>query len=113
VQQNLNADIFSGYMMSADPFNANSNNTTYALNAGWDQTAWDIAYNNVMAPVATVLQVTAGSAQYAPFYAWAKLLRVEAMHRISDIYGPIVYLHYGVTNSDGSVTYDWQQAVYT
>ncbi len=113
VQQNLNADIFSGYMMSADPFNANSNNTTYALNPGWDQTAWDLAYSGVMAPTATVLQITAGNPQYAPFYAWAKLLRVVAMHRVADIYGPIVYSHYGTTNADGSVTYDSQQDAYT
>jgi hypothetical protein len=114
LQQNLNADIYSGYMMSPDDgFNAGQNNETYFLDIpGWNQTPWDQAYNNVMAPIATVLQSAQG-AQYAPFYAWAKLLRVEAMHRVSDIFGPIVYSHYGVTNSDGSVTYDAQQAVYT
>jgi hypothetical protein len=114
LQQNLNADIYSGYMMSPDDgFNAGQNNETYYLDIpGWNQTPWDQAYNNVMAPIATVLQSTQG-AQYAPFYAWAKLLRVEAMHRVSDIFGPIIYSHYGTTNSDGSVTYDAQQAVYT
>jgi hypothetical protein len=114
LQQNLNADIYSGYMMSPDDgFNAGQNNETYFLDIpGWNQTPWDQAYNNVMAPIATVLQSAQGT-QYAPFYAWAKLLRVEAMHRVSDIFGPIVYSHYGVTNADGSVSYDSQQAVYT
>ena len=113
VQQNLNADIFSGFMMSSTPFNGNINNTNYGLVPGWNNQAWDLAYSNVMAPIGTVLQATAGNPQYAPFYAWAKILRVEAMHRISDIYGPIIYSHYGTTNSDGSVTYDSQQAAYT
>ena len=113
VQQNLNADIFSGFMMSSTPFNGNLNNTNYSLVPGWNGSAWDLAYQNVMAPIATVLQATAGTPKYAPFYAWAKLLRVEAMHRVSDIYGPIIYSHYGTTNADGSVTYDSQQAAYT
>jgi hypothetical protein len=113
VQQNLNADIYSGFMMSPDPFQGGVNNTNYALVSGWNGTAWDLAYGNVMAPIGTVLQATAGSTTYAPFYAWAKLLRVEAMHRVSDIYGPIIYSKYGVTNPDGSVTYDSQQAAYT
>jgi len=113
VQQNLNADIYSGFEMSPDPFQGGINNTNYALVPGWNSTAWDLAYSNVMAPIGTVLQATAGSSQYAPFYAWAKLLRVEAMHRISDIYGPIIYSKYGTTNSDGSVTYDSQEAAYT
>jgi hypothetical protein len=99
VQQNLNADIFSGFMMSSTPFNGNVNNTNYGLVPGWNSSAWDLAYSNVMAPIATVLATTAGKPQYAPFYAWAKLLRVEAMHRISDIYGPIIYTHYGTTPS--------------
>jgi len=113
VQQNLNADIFSGFMMSSTPFNGNLNNTNYSLVPGWNGSAWDLAYQNVMAPIATVLSATVGNPQYAPFYAWAKLLRVEAMHRVSDVYGPIIYSHYGATNSDGSVTYDSQQAAYT
>jgi hypothetical protein len=113
VQQNLNADIFSGFMMASTPFNGNINNTNYSMVPGWNGSAWDLAYQNVMAPIATVLQATAGTPKYAPFYAWAKLLRVEAMHRVSDIYGPIIYSHYGATNSDGSVTYDSQQAAYT
>jgi hypothetical protein len=113
VQQNLNADIFSGFMMSSTPFNGNVNNTNYGLVPGWNNQAWDLAYQDVMGPISTVLTATAGISADAPFYAWAKLLRVEAMHRISDIYGPIIYSHYGTTNSDGSVTYDSQQAAYT
>src|ERR1700759_3746540 len=31
LQQNLIADVYSGYMMSPDPFQSNVNNTNYAL----------------------------------------------------------------------------------
>jgi len=114
IQQNLNADIYSGYMMSSDPFYTNNqNNTNYFMVDAWNSQFWDLAYNSVMAPIATVLQATKGNNQFAPFYAWAKILRVEAMHRLSDQMGPIVYSHYGQTNPDGSSTYDSQQDVYT
>ncbi len=49
---------------------------------------------------------------YPDFIAWARILRVEAMHRVSDIYGPIIYTQYGKVNADGSVTYDSQKDAY-
>ncbi len=40
------------------------------------------------------------------------LLKVVAAHRVSDIFGPIVYTNYGKINADGSITYDSQQEAY-
>jgi hypothetical protein len=111
LQQNLIADVYSGYMMSPDPFQSNVNNTNYALVDGWNSYPWDWAYNNVMSNVNSVLKQTTDP-QYAPYHEWAKILRVEAMHRVSDIYGPIIYSHYGIINDDGSVDYDSQKDVY-
>ncbi len=111
LQQNLIADVYSGYMMSPDPFQNGQNNTNYALVDDWDGYPWDWSYNNVMNNIASVLRATSDP-QYASFYQWAKILRVEAMHRVSDIYGPIVYTHYGQINPDGSVSYDTQKDVY-
>lgn len=111
LQQNLAGDVFSGYFMSADPFNSNTNNTNYFLMDGWNFYPWDYAYNNVMKPTQNVLKATTDP-KYASFHAWAKIIRVEAMHRVSDIYGPIIYTHYGQTNPDGSVAYDSQKDVY-
>ncbi|MGN6531871.1 MAG: SusD/RagB family nutrient-binding outer membrane lipoprotein, partial [Ginsengibacter sp.] len=111
LQQNLIGDVYSGYFMSADPFNSNTNNTNYFLMDGWNFYPWDYAYNNVMKPIQNVLNSTTDP-KYASFHAWAKIVRVEAMHRVSDIYGPIIYTHYGETNKDGSVTYDSQKDAY-
>lgn len=111
LQQNLNGDVYSGYFMSADPFNSNTNNTNYFLMDGWNFYPWDYAYNNVMNSTQNVLKATT-EPQYASFHAWAKIVRVEAMHRVSDVYGPIIYTHYGQTNPDGSVTYDSQKDAY-
>ena len=111
LQQNLIADVYSGYMMSPDPFQSNVNNTNYFLVDGWNSYPWDWAYNNVMNNIKSVLDQTTDP-KYASYRAWAKILRVEAMHRVSDIYGPIIYTHYGTTNADGSVTYDSQKDAY-
>src|SRR5574338_228957 len=111
LQQNLIGDVYSGYMMSADPFNSNTNNTNYFLMDGWNFYPWDFAYNNVMKATQNVLNATTDP-KYASFHAWAKIVRVEAMHRVSDIYGPIIYTHYGQSNADGRVTYDSQKDAY-
>ncbi len=110
LQQNLIADIYSGYMMSPTPFSGNTNNTNYALVAGWNSYPWSDAYDMVMKPVAKIKTLTEG--KYDNFYAWSLILKVEAMHRVSDIYGPIIYSKFGQLNADGSVDYDSQKDAY-
>jgi hypothetical protein len=107
VQQNLNADFYSGYMMSADPFGGN-NNTTYALNAGWNTFAFDEPYQHVMS---NWLQIkTRGQKSNPDFYAVALILKVEAVHRVADAFGPIPYTKFG--SGAFSVPYDSQQGAY-
>ena len=115
LQQNLIADVYSGYMMPPTPFRGNTNNMNYDLVPGWNEWTWRVAYGNdfgtsVMAPTKSVIDL-AGD-KYPHFGAWAKILRVEAMHRVTDTYGPIVYRNYGNLNEDGSVSYESQEAVY-
>ena len=43
-------------------------------------------------------------------WAWAQLLRVSAMQRLTDTYGPIPYSK--VSSTDLYVTYDSQEDVY-
>ncbi|PUZ30354.1 Susd and RagB outer membrane lipoprotein [Chitinophaga costaii] len=109
LQQNLIADVYSGYMMSPDPFRGNISNLNYSLVDGWNGYPFSLAYANVMSPVAYVARQ--GARTDAPdFWAVALILKVEAMHRVTDIYGPIPYSHYG-EDATKSV-YDDQQTVY-
>lgn len=108
VQQNLNADLFSGYMMSADPFGGN-NNTTYALRADWNSYPFDEAYQHIMANWKQIKQ--RGQTTNPDLYAVALILKVEALHRVCDIYGPLPYTKYA--SAAFSVPYDTQQQVYT
>lgn len=110
VQQNLNADVYSGYMMSPTPFAGNVNNLNYSFIDGWNTNIWSVPYTNIMPPCKFVIDRAYG--KFNDFYAWAKILRVLGMHRVSDIYGPIIYSHYGEINEDGSITYDTQEEVY-
>ncbi|QJB33377.1 SusD/RagB family nutrient-binding outer membrane lipoprotein [Chitinophaga oryzae] len=110
LQQNLNADIFSGYMMSPTPFEGNINNMNYGLLYYWNVHPWNEAYRWVMKPC-VFTQQKAGD-KYPDFYAWATIMKVEAMHRISDIFGPIIYKHFGEINNDNVFEYDSQQQAY-
>lgn len=110
LQQNLLGDVYSGYMMPPTPFRGNNNNMTYALVDGWNGFVWSVAYGDVMAPLAN--SDRKGGEAFPNFNAWAKIVRVEAMHRVSDHFGPIVYSTYGKPNENGQFMYDCQADVY-
>jgi hypothetical protein len=108
VQQGLQGDIWSGYMATGTAFASGSNNTTYNLIDGWNGFAWGSAYSDVMANVYKVEQLT--KEKYPQVYGMALVLKVQAMHRIADIYGPCVYSKFGSTEK--TVEYDSQQEAY-
>lgn len=108
VQENLNADIFSGFMMTADA-GFNPNNHTYDLNPGWNTAPFDIGFGTVMANWVQIKGRTVSSSQ--DFLAVADILKVEAMHRVTDVYGPMPYTQVGVKAL--SVPYDDQKTIYT
>ncbi|MEO6547835.1 MAG: SusD/RagB family nutrient-binding outer membrane lipoprotein, partial [Ferruginibacter sp.] len=111
LQQNLMGDVYSGYMMPPTPFASNSNNMNYNLVDGWNTYAWNPAYTGVMLPLSKVEPLTKTAAP--EIYAMSKIIKVEAMHRVSDIFGPIIYSKYRQVNADLSVDFDSQQAAYT
>lgn len=108
--QNLNADIWGGYMASATPFAGNSNNQTYNVN--WNDFAWDYTYAHMMSNVSTIREECADSptGEFNHFRAVCDILTVEGMHRMSDLYGPIIYTNYGKSAYGGN--YDSQKTAY-
>jgi hypothetical protein len=110
LQQNLNADLWSGYMATPTPFKgAAGDNSNYNYVNGWNGFIWDLAYTDVMANAFQLERLTKG--KYDQFYALSLILKVEGMHRTTDIFGPIVYSKFGTT--DKNVPYDAQADVYT
>lgn len=119
LQQNLMGDLYAGYMTPPNPFgNLNNNNNTYNLQDGWNVALWGCAYgsytpsaeNSVMPVCKYLAELTQKDNPH--FYAWMKVLKVLTMHRIADVYGPIIYSKFGQLNADGSVDYDSQKDAY-
>ena len=111
VMQNLNADIFSGYMASATDFAGGVNNQTYALNAGWNDSAWDYNYGYGLPNTTRI--TTRCQEEYevfSHFDAINKILKVMTVSRLSDQYGPVIYTHFGESKTGG--TYDSAQDAY-
>ncbi|WP_027137724.1 RagB/SusD family nutrient uptake outer membrane protein [Gaetbulibacter saemankumensis] len=108
LQQNLNADVYSGYLTNPRPFVAGANNTTYSLVSGWNNFIWSVPYSNVMNNVSEISKLT--EADYPTLHAVALILKVAAMHRVSDVFGPIVYTNFGDLENAG--VYDSQEEAY-
>jgi hypothetical protein len=107
-QQSLNADAFSGYEMSADP-GFGPCNYNYNMLTGWNQQTFDSGFQHAMADWREIKLNARPQDQH--FVAMALILKVEAMHRITDVYGPLPYTHFGLNSL--YIPYDSQQAIYT
>jgi hypothetical protein len=110
LQQNLNADLWSGYMATPTPFAGGSNNSNYNYINGWNNFIWTLGYSDVMANALKVKRETKDKNFANEFYALSLVLKVEAMHRMTDVFGPIVYSKFGETTA--TIEYDSQQEVY-
>ena len=112
LQQGLMGDVYSGYMTPPTPFAGNVNNMTYALVDGWNTFPWDDAYTSVMPSVIDIKKevVLNGGDPLKKFEDIANIIKVAAMHRVSDIYGPIRYTKFEVQATTGE--YDSQETAY-
>lgn len=93
VMQNLGADMFSGYVHDFNPFNEGRGNTTYNMQDGWNGSFWENTYGYIMTEIQKSEDLT--EKDYPSFYGITQILKVELMHRVSDLYGPIVYTQFG------------------
>ncbi len=93
IMQNLGVDMFSGYMHDFNPFNGGTNNSDYNLQDGWNGSFWENTYAYIFPQVLRSEERSGES--YPGFLGVTKILKVELMHRVTDIYGPLVYTHFG------------------
>lgn len=106
--QNLAGDVYSGYMGASNNWYSGANNTTYALVPQWYGQAFSRAFVGIMAPWSSIKN-TAGES-LPQVYAMATIIKVEALHRTTDMYGPLPYLNFG--NGALQNTYDSQRDIY-
>ncbi|AMC11638.1 hypothetical protein Lupro_10330 [Lutibacter profundi] len=112
LQQGLLGDVYSGYMTPPTPFAGNVNNMTYALVDGWNGFPWSDAYGSVMPFVLDIKNaVELGNDPSGDKFVYlANIIKVSAMHRVSDIYGPIRYTKFDDFTTTGE--YDSQETAY-
>lgn len=108
LQQNLFADVYSGYLCPPTPFREGKNSTNYFF-VDWTNWPFNLAYENVMSPWKAVKELTKKIAR--EFYGTSLILKVAGMHRLTDLYGPIPYSDYG--NGTSITKYDSQKDIYT
>ncbi|MDH6358249.1 RagB/SusD family nutrient uptake outer membrane protein [Parabacteroides sp. PF5-9] len=110
--QNLSADIWGGYMATPSNFKGGINNQTYFLNNDWNDSFWSLTYSGVMVNQLKVSEKCKdlGYETYAHFDAINTILRVFAMSRVVDQFGPVIYSRYGESMTGG--VYDSAQDAY-
>lgn len=106
--QNLSADAYAGYMMSPTPFMADYN-LNYFLVDSWNRDGFDAMYISIMSPILKLAKL--GTRDKSPdLWAIALIIKVEAMHRVTDKFGPIPYSKVGTSTT--YTPYDSQLDVY-
>lgn len=112
IMQNLGADLFSGYLHAPENFNGGRNNTTYYMMDGWNGSFWENTYGYVLPEVLKAKEINEEGNNQG-FIGVAQILKVELMHRVSDMYGPIIYTKFGdKTGSDPDTQQEAYQAFF-
>lgn len=108
ITQNLAGDIFSGQQGASNNFNGGTNNSTYGLIQGWYGATFERAFVGVLGAFNVIK--TSVKATNPDIYAAAQIIKVEALHRTTDSFGPLPYLKVG--SSLTNIPYDSQETIY-
>ncbi|MBB4037898.1 hypothetical protein GGR21_003822 [Dysgonomonas hofstadii] len=105
--ENLLGGVYGRYFATANT-SWTQTHATFNAPAGWISSYFDNPMADVYANWIKINQMSGGEGVN---YAWAQVLRIAAMHRLTDIVGPIPYSQMGV---GGGLTtaYDSQKDVY-
>lgn len=107
MNQNLLGDYLGRYMMYTNAGWSLANFTTYNAPRNWV----DFPFSSIMTNIYSAWNEIARATNKSGIsYAWAQLLRVQAMHRLTDMYGPIPYSK--ITGEDLKTPYDTQEEAY-
>lgn len=107
ITQALEGDLFASYFAAITSWGyAPSNNDHYALYFDWYNAPFNDAYEKIMQPWKAIHDATD---EFSPARAMATVIKVFAMQRITDMYGPIPYSKFGTAVQ---VAYDSQESVY-
>ncbi|HEX8038099.1 MAG TPA: SusD/RagB family nutrient-binding outer membrane lipoprotein [Chryseosolibacter sp.] len=106
IAQSLFADLYCQYFATTQ---VNFDSDRYTQVGGWSDAAWTSFYQMAAPQIKFVEDYTAEH-EMPLENAIVKIWKVEAYHRITDYWGPIVYSQFG--NQKSVVPYDSQEEIY-
>jgi hypothetical protein len=110
VAQGLTSDAYSGYIAPTGTWFGGVHNGSYYFISGWIERTFTSGFASVM-PAWQGIKTVADEQGFPHLTAMATIVKVEAMHRVADAYGPIPYNNFG--NGTLQNTYNSLQDVYT
>lgn len=104
--ENLIGDTFGRYMAPTND-GWKQNHATFNASLAWLNSAFNTVFPNIYSAWFKLRDLTGGKGEQ---FAWAQLLRIAAMHRMTDKYGPIPYSQ--ISGNSITVAYDPQDKLY-
>ncbi|MDE6147657.1 MAG: SusD/RagB family nutrient-binding outer membrane lipoprotein [Bacteroidales bacterium] len=106
---NLMGDSFAGYLGATQAFNGGSYTATYDLDGtDYNNYPFSVAFTKVMPAWLNLKYAFANDQIDEASFAIAEVIKVMAIQRVTDIYGPVPFTHFGEDVSP----YDSQETVY-
>lgn len=104
--EDLVGNMYAGYYAGTQSWEGGFNGTTYAFPNGWINRPFKVAFVDFLSSWNVLRQKTDST---SILFAVGEVVKVAAMHKTTDIYGPLPYTKFGLTNP---VPYDSQQTIY-
>ncbi len=108
--QNLAGDIYAGYMAGNNSWESNYNNCTYYLVDGWVSVSYEKTFKEVMSAWKRIQGID--QEKNPASYAVAQIMKVLAVSRLTDMFGPLPYFGFG-QNPGMATPYDSQRDIYS
>lgn len=110
VAQGLTSDLYSGYIAPTGTWYGGVHNGSYYFISGWIEKTFTSGFASVM-PAWQSINKIAMEQGLPEVAAMAAIVKVEAMHRVADSYGPLPYINYGSGSLQNN--YNSLQDIYT
>lgn len=104
--EDLVGNMYAGYYAGTQSWEGGANGTTYAFPDAWINRPFKVAYVDFLSSWNVLRQKTDST---TILFAVGEVVKVAAMHKTTDIYGPIPYTKFGL---ESPVPYDSQETVY-
>jgi len=94
VAQGLTSDLYSGYLAPTGTWYAGVHNGSYYFISNWIEKTFISGFSGIMPAWQSIVRI-AEEQGLPEVSALATIVKVFAMHRVADAYGPIPYCNYG------------------